>query len=143
MNLLKISRVPAVIVPPEMTIFQATEKMVKIGVGAVLVVEDNKPKGIFTERDAICRVIYERIPVDTIAVSEVMTSPVVCTSTNTTNQEALELMTSKHIRHLPLIDKKSHVLGMLSIRHLLRYSIEILADELESIDDSLFLEEID
>ena len=76
MNLLKIARVPALTVGPDATVLAAIEKMVEVGLGAVVVVEGDQLVGIFTERDVIRRVVVKQLPLDTTKVSEVMHSPV-------------------------------------------------------------------
>ena len=137
MNLLKIARVPAVTVAPEATVLDAIEKMVDIGIGAVVVVEDDLPKGIFTERDLMCRVVVKQLPPATTKISEVMTSPVQVTRKDTNPCEALKIMDSNHFRHLPIVDDESRIKGTLSIRHALHHMVEDLSQELHALESYL------
>jgi CBS domain-containing protein len=134
MNLLKIARVPAVTVTPDTTVLGAIETMVEVGVGAVVVVEEDELKGIFTERDVIRRVAVKRLPMDKTKVSEVMSSPVQVAHQDTNPSEVLSIMDSNHFRHLPIVDDESRVQGMLSIRHCLHRMVEDLYQELQALD---------
>jgi CBS domain-containing protein len=134
MNLLKIARVPPLTVTPGTTVLEAVEKMVEARVGAVTVVKDDVPVGIFTERDVLRRVTAMRLPADKTSVSDVMTSPIEMAHPDTNPGDALEIMVSKHFRHLPIVDKENKLQGMLSIRHLLQCMVEQLSDELHALD---------
>ena len=63
-----------------------------------------------------------------------MTSPPIVAASNIHHREALAMMTSNHIRHLPIIDRGGNVAGMLSTRHLLRNMVDDLSQELHSLD---------
>jgi CBS domain-containing protein len=103
------------------TVFEAIKAMVDANVGAILVTADdpNHIEGIFTERDYLRRIAVEgRTSRDTL-VREVMTSPVMVVSPETTIEEAMALMTDKRIRHAPVVDG-DQLLGMVSIGDLVR-----------------------
>ncbi len=103
------------------TVFEAIKAMVDANVGAILVTADdpNHIEGIFTERDYLRRIAVEgRTSRDTV-VREVMTSPVMAVSPETTIEEAMALMTDKRIRHAPVVDGEQLV-GMVSIGDLVR-----------------------
>ncbi|MDZ7289653.1 MAG: CBS domain-containing protein [candidate division KSB1 bacterium] len=135
MNLLKIARVPPITVLPEATVAEAVEAMKNAGVGAVAVVrKNNKLVGIFTERDLMLRVVHAKLPVKKTLVGEVMTRSPVTATTQLNCSEALALMEGKHFRHLPIVDDDGKIMGMLSIRHLLKRLVEDLSGELEAID---------
>ena len=134
MNLLKIARVPAPAVDPDASVLEAVEKMVEVGVGAVLVVADDKLKGIFTERDVVRRVAAKRLPLETTKLSEVMSAPVQFVRADTNPSEALSVMVANHFRHLPIVDEELRVQGILSCRHLLQRMVDDLSDELRALD---------
>lgn len=135
MNLLKIARVPPIVVSPDDTVRTAVEKMVQANVGAVAVVENDKLVGIFTERDLMNRVVYPRRSVDETPVREVMTpDPHVAPATEMEASEAFEFMTDKHFRHLPVVDENGRLVGMLSVRHLMQRIVEVLHRELEGLN---------
>jgi len=104
-------------VPSTATVFYALQVMCEANTGAVLVTEDEKIVGIFTERDyAREGEVKGRSARDTI-VSDVMTSQMVLIKPETTLEECAELMGRYHVRHLPVIEK-DRLVGIVSIRRL-------------------------
>lgn len=134
MNLLKIARVPPVVVSPKESVKTAVNKMCEVGVGAVAVVKDGDLIGIFTERDLMTRVMKPGLSALDTPVAEVMTRKPHVAPPQMEASEALEFMTDKHFRHLPIIDQHGKLIGMLSVRHLMRAIVENLAHELESLN---------
>jgi CBS domain-containing protein len=87
-------------------------------VGSIVVTDDNeKCVGIFTERDAI-RIIANEVPLDT-TIDQVMTKNVVTIGEEASLEEASRLVISHRIRHLPVVDNKGKLTGLLSVRKLL------------------------
>jgi len=84
-------------------------------IGSV-VITDNEEKciGIFTERDAI-RTIAQKIPLDT-PLKKVMTREVHTIEESASFEEAKMLIVSHGIRHVPVIDRKGKLVGLLAIR---------------------------
>lgn len=104
-------------VPSTSTVFDALLVMCEGNTGAVLVTEDEKIVGIFTERDyAREGEIKGRCARDTI-VADVMTKQMVLIKPETTLEECAELMAKYHVRHLPVLEKE-RVVGVVSIRRL-------------------------
>ena len=93
-------------------------------VGSIVITdEEEKCKGIFTERDAI-RIVATKIPLNT-ALREVMTKNVVTIREGASFAEAKQLYRTHGIRHLPVVDEHDHLVGMLSIRSVLDELIEL------------------
>ena len=132
MNILEMCDSEAAAVPLEATAEQAIRTMVERHVGAVVVIDENqRVAGIFTERDVLRRLsLSERDP-KKIAVSEVMTTPVEMATSATTAGEALATMVERHYRHLPIVDEDGRLMGMLSIRHVLEAKIDTLSNQLD------------
>lgn len=104
-------------VPSDATVLDALYVMAEANTGAVLVTEEEKIVGIFTERDyARGGEIKGKFAKDTI-VGDVMTRRMVLASPETTLEECAELMAKYHVRHLPVVDKE-RVVGIVSIRRL-------------------------
>lgn len=104
-------------VPATATVFEALQVMCEGNIGAVLVTQDEKFVGIFTERDyAREGEVKGRSAKDTL-VSDVMTSQMVLIKPETTLEECAELMAKYHVRHLPVLDK-DRIVGVVSIRRL-------------------------
>lgn len=103
------------------TVFDAVKAMVEANVGALLITEGEKITGIFTERDYLRRIAVEgRRSRDTF-VSDVMSSPVLAVTRETTVEEAMALMTDRRIRHAPVVDEGALV-GMISIGDLVKFT---------------------
>ena len=98
---------------PDVSITECVSLMNDHGIGAMLVMEDLQLLGIFTERDAITRVLGAGLDPTSTCVSEVMTRNPVCVSTSTTLEEAMSIVTNQRIRHLPVVED-GKVMGMVS-----------------------------
>lgn len=107
-------------VNPAATVYEAIEKMVENNCGSLLVMEDGDIAGIFTERDYLRKITLQGRTSKTTAVHEVMTSPVVVAEAGTEVDEALAMMTDRHIRHLPVVDG-GKVVGVVSIGDLVKH----------------------
>lgn len=137
MSILKTADVPPAVVEPTTTVLEAIELMVRKRVGAVVVLQQGRLAGIFTERDVMLRVVLTKRDPSATTMAEVMTSSVESATEDTTAGEALGLMLERHIRHLPIVDPQGQVLGMLSIRNLLQSRVEDLTQQLDSLENYL------
>lgn len=115
-------------VSPQSTILEALKLMEEAQIGAVLVMENEKVVGIFSERDYARRGTLKGNSVTT-PVKEVMTSEVYYVSPEQSVEVCLAQMTDKHIRHLPVIDKDKLV-GVISIGDVVKM---LIADQNELI----------
>ena len=101
-------------VAPDATVYDTLKLMADKNVGAVLVLEAGKLVGILSERDYARKVIlHGKTSKDTL-VREIMTGKVVCVHPDTILEVCMELMTDKHIRHLPVVEG-DQLTGMVSI----------------------------
>lgn len=133
MDLLKIASVPAAMVSPSATVFDAVQLMNGQKVGAVAVANDQVLAGIFTERDLMIRVVLQGKDPKKTPVGDVMTAECISAKQDMAMGEALQIMTEKHFRHLPVVDDNGKVLGLLSIRNLLHQRVDKLSQELDSV----------
>lgn len=92
-------------ISPQTSVYQALELMAQKEVGALLVIEDDKLVGIFSERDYARKIILKGKASRDTAVGELMTTSVYYVTPDNTLEEAMALMTSKHIRHLPIMNQ--------------------------------------
>ncbi len=131
---MKIASVPAATVEPSATVFEAVRLMSDERVGAVAVTgEGGELTGIFTERDLMIRVVLERRDPAKTRVGDVMTGNCVSAKKDLSMGEALQIMTERHFRHLPVVDDDERVIGLLSIRNLLHNRVDKLSQELDSV----------
>ncbi len=103
------------------TVLEAIKRMVDANVGSLLVTEDGRLRGIFTERDYLRRVALEGRTEEETPVSEIMSSRLVYVTPETTVQECMAVMTERRIRHLPVLNEDNDVLGVVSIGDLVKF----------------------
>ena len=120
-------------ISPNATVLEAIKIMADKGVGALVVAEDEKVVGIFSERDYTRKIaLMERSSNNTL-VSDIMTSKVISVSLNNTVEECLNLMTDRHLRHLPVLENEILV-GFISIGDLVKAAMEdqrVLIEQLQ------------
>jgi len=109
-------------VTPETTVYKALETLVEKNVSALLVLENEKLVGIFTEKDYARKVILKGKASKQTRIGDIMTRDLVTVSSDTTVDECMQLMTSKFIRHLPVVD--NNLIGIISIGDLVKYIID-------------------
>lgn len=118
------------LVTPEMSVAKAAWMMKKNKVGAVLVVEQGRLVGIFTERDAVYRVMALGLAPDTTMVRDVMTREPVTVEPDEPLGTAMLLMHEHGFRHAPVIEDGRPV-GVVSARQALDPDLEEFAVEAE------------
>ena len=119
-------------VPQEAPVLEVIRLMAEQHIGSVLVMRGNDLIGIATERDYARKVILQgRSSADT-PVHQIMSTPVTCVSPDTTVQACMEIMTERHVRHLPVKDGGT-VVGMVSIGDLVKAVIEDQQQELSQL----------
>lgn len=135
MNVLELCDREIAAVPLQASVADAIRTMLELHVGAVSVVDnERRVAGIFTERDVLQKISLSGREPATIPVREAMTTPVEMATLNTGAGEALATMIEQHYRHLPIVDDKGKLLGMLSIRHLLQWRVDDLTHELDALE---------
>jgi CBS domain-containing protein len=101
-------------VSSDSTVYDALQEMADKNVGALLVVEDDKLVGVFSERDYARKVIlHGKASKDTL-VKKIMSTEMFWVRPDQTVAVCMELMTNKRIRHLPVLDE-GRLVGVISI----------------------------
>ncbi len=132
MNVLKLCGRRVSTVPVLATVADAVQLMIANEVGAVAVVDDQGiVAGMFTERDVLEKFALSGRDPQQTPVRELMSPMVEMATEETTPAEALRVMLERHYRHMPVVDEKGKVLGILSIRHILENKIDDLLRQLE------------
>ena len=101
-------------IQPAATVYQALELMANKNIGAVVVLENNRVVGIFSERDYARKVVLKGKASRTTTVGEVMTREVLYARPDDTIEDCMSLMTQKRHRHLPIMDGEK-LIGLISI----------------------------
>ncbi|MBK9253412.1 MAG: CBS domain-containing protein [Proteobacteria bacterium] len=110
-------------VSPDASVIDAIRSMADNHIGALLVMEGQQLAGIVSERDYARKVILLGRSSATTAVRDIMSSPVMSLSPDSTVDEAMRLMTEHRIRHLPVV-ANGRVTGLVSIGDLVKCVIE-------------------
>ncbi len=104
------------------TVYNAVKIMDEKAIGSLLILdEEGKLCGIFSERDCFRKVVLEGKPSKEVKVGDVMSTKVVYVSPDNTVDECMTLMTEKRFRHLPVIDDKNKILGVISSGDLVKH----------------------
>jgi len=116
--------------PPQTSVIKAAKLMARRNVGAVLVVEHQHLTGIFTERDAVFRVVARGLDSRTTRLVDVMTKDPKTVSPDKSFGYALLVMHENHFRHLPVVEN-GKLIGVISSRNALDPDLEEFVAESE------------
>jgi CBS domain-containing protein len=137
-DLLATKGTVVVSIAPDATVLEAAQLMNERGIGGVLVMDDDHHLiGIFTERDILRRVVAaDRAPAST-RVSEVLTTAVVTCQPETTIDECGAIMTSRRVRHLPVIDARG-VRGLVTSGDVLAFRVSDQESTIQHMNSYMF-----
>ncbi|MBI3219972.1 MAG: CBS domain-containing protein [Bacteroidetes bacterium] len=110
-------------VEPTVMVLRAIELMCEKNIGGLLIVENGKLAGIFTERDYARKLILKGKSSKDTPIGELMTPNPFTVSPDTSIDQCMQMMTEKHIRHLP-VTEGDQLVGMISIGDVVRQVIQ-------------------
>ena len=110
-------------ISPDATVFTGLTLMAEKNIGALLIIENDKPVGIMSERDYARKIILEGRSSRDTRIRSIMTTRLVWAHPSDSVEHAMALMTRERIRHLPVVDGDS-VLGLVSIGDLVKAMID-------------------
>jgi CBS domain-containing protein len=111
-------------VTENITVYEALKVMGEKNVGALLVMEDDKLKGIISERDYARKIILKGKSSNETLVKEIMTEKVITVLPEDDIEKCMELMSGRKIRHLPVV-KDDKLLGVISITDVVTAIIDL------------------
>jgi len=117
---------------PDATVFEAMVEMQNRNIGALLVMNKEEISGIFTERDYARKIILQGKSSKETPIGEVMTTEVCFVDKKTKLTECMAVMTSKRIRHLPVLEHNK-LIGLVSIRDIVKNIIEEQNHEIDNL----------
>jgi len=126
MSLERFCRKPVVTVLPNQTVHDVALKMRGHHVGAVVVVEEDRPVGIVTDRDIVLRVILEARDPETTPVRHIMSRDLALVRDDEKIDDAVRSIREAGVRRLPIVDAKGKVVGMVTLDDL----VVLIAGEL-------------
>ena len=112
--------VKPVVVKPELDVAHCTKVMLNKKVGSLLVVKDRKLVGIMTEKDIVSKVVAKGKDPKKLKVQDVMTTRLITVAPDTDILEATKLMKKKDIRRLPVVAKDGELIGMMTVKDMLK-----------------------
>ncbi len=122
-----------IIVSPEELVFDALGLMAERHIGALAIIEGDKLVGIFSERDYAREVVLKDKSSRETKICEVMTSQLIYGQASDLADSAMNTMSNKRIRHLPVMDGDK-MIGLLSIGDLVKATIEYQGDLIEQLE---------
>jgi CBS domain-containing protein len=111
------------------TVASVARRMADLHVGAILVLNGDELRGVFSERDLMKRVVLERLDPERTAVSQVMSTDLATIDELASIEDAMESMRVHNCRHLPVI-RGSRPVAFLSMRDLMNYELARKTEEL-------------
>jgi len=118
------------------TVLDAARRMNAERIGALVVTEDDKVVGIFTERDIMTRVVAHRLDPGETRVEQVMTCSVACCRLDTTAGECMRVITEKRIRHIPVVED-GRLVGIVTSGDLLAREVAERQDEIDDLNKTV------
>jgi CBS domain-containing protein len=116
-------------VAPTHSVADVSRKMAELNIGAIIVMENGRLSGVFSERDLLTRVILNRLDPEATPVSQVMTTQVATVQDTAGVETAMESMRYHQCRHLPVV-RGEEVVGFLSMRDLMHRELLNKTEEL-------------
>jgi CBS domain-containing protein len=126
-----------VAVSPRASVLEAAKLMGKHGYGCVLVLDEGRLVGIFTERDVLRRVVAVGVDPATTPVADVMTTGLFTCLPDTSVAEVGAIMTQHRIRHLPVVDEAG-LHGLVSIGDVLAFRVAEQEDTIRFLNEYMF-----
>jgi len=119
----------------DQTVAQGLQQMSAYGVSAVVVMDRDRPAGIFTERDLVrCYILFPDKKAREILIKDVMTSKLIVAEPTDTVDNAMAMMIRAKIRHLPVVGDKK-IIGLICLEDLVRTHVGALTQELHYLKD--------
>ena len=114
------------VIGPDSSVHQVVAAMNKYNIGSIIVVKDDRPDGVISERDILRRVVEPCLSPETITAKQIMTSPVITISESASVDEVIKLMAEKRVRKIPVM-KKDKIVGIITYTDVLSKVLSIIS----------------
>lgn len=116
------------------TVLDALKVMADAHIGAILVTQNGKVVGIYTERDYLVRGELEGRKAKDTRIADVMVSKMITVTSQTTVEQCMALMKQYRVRHLPVVEE-DQLVGLVSIRDILMAAIQNKESEIRGLEN--------
>jgi CBS domain-containing protein len=120
------------------SVLDATIRMNQCRVGAMIVTDEGRIAGIFTERDVLRRVVAQGYPPASTPVRDVMSDNVICCRLDTDVDEIASIMRDQRIRHMPVCDEEGDLLGIISLGDINAFYASNQASEIHFLNEYIY-----
>lgn len=123
----------------DLTVHEAARIMTEHGIGSVLVVEDGQLLGLFSERDVLRRVVASALDPANTRLDQVMTkAPLITATPDTTLEECRTTMSTRRIRHMPVLAPDGSIAGIITSGDLLAEQLGDQADTIQQLTNFVY-----
>lgn len=121
-------------IPPDKTVFEALQMMARLDIGALMVMKEEKLIGILSERDYARKVILKGKASKDTRVDQIMTRKIFSIHPDQTLEEAMQVMSTRHFRHLPVMENEK-IIGVISLGDVVSAIISHQRDTIKFYED--------
>jgi CBS domain-containing protein len=132
-NILQRKNTGVISVPPTATVYSAIEIMSQANIGGVVIMDNGNLLGIFTERDYARKLILKGKSSRDTQIADLMTRNLFTVTPESSIEEAMQVMSDKKIRHLPVMEDVK-IVGIISIGDVVRFIIEEQKEIIEHLE---------
>jgi CBS domain-containing protein len=111
---------------PDSSVREVVAAMNRFNIGSIIVVQDNKPVGVISERDVLRRVVEPCLSPETIPARQIMTSPVITICESASVAEVVKIMAEKRVRKIPVM-KKERLVGIITYTDILSKVLSMIS----------------
>ncbi|MFW9967847.1 MAG: cyclic nucleotide-binding/CBS domain-containing protein [Candidatus Thorarchaeota archaeon] len=111
---------------PDSSVKEVVATMNRFNIGSIIVVQDNKPVGVISERDILRRVVEPCLSPETIAARQIMTHPVITICESASVAEVVKIMAEKRVRKIPVM-KKEKLVGIITYTDILSKVLNMIS----------------
>jgi CBS domain-containing protein len=114
------------VVEPDSSVKEVVTAMNRFNIGSIIVVNDDEPVGVISERDILKRVVEPCLSPEITMARQIMTSPVITIAESAKLEEAVKLMAEKRVRKIPVL-KKGKLVGIITYTDIISNALNMIS----------------